>query len=334
MPWPKKSKRKAERVVRRKMQDGTVREYRYDAYQAKPKPKRSDTLSGLIDAWKDSPEWRGLAKQTRTSYTIYLRPLDRIGHLDPATIKRRDILTLRDALAAASGNAAANAFVVTASQLFAWAVGREWLEQTPILKIKALPTGHLPAWSPDQAEAALQKLREHMRRVVVLGMFTGQRRGDLGAMRWDAYDGERISVTQQKTGAELRIPVHPALKAELDTWKRGATALTILTNANGVPWKGNSLSYHMPAALARIGLPDTLNVHGLRKLAAANLADAGCSTHEIAAITGHKTLAMVELYTRSANQAKLAGSAIVCLSDLQKTYNLQSHGENKMKSIT
>jgi hypothetical protein len=40
----------------------------------------------------------------------------------------------------------------------------------------------------------------------------------------------------------------------------------------------------MGAWLPRIGLPGELNVHGLRKLAAASLADAGCSTHEIAAI--------------------------------------------------
>ena len=37
----------------------------------------------------------------------------------------------------------------------------------------------------------------------------------------------------------------------------------------------------------RAGLP-RLGIHGLRKLAATRLADAGCSTHEIAAITGHR----------------------------------------------
>jgi integrase len=40
------------------------------------------------------------------------------------------------------------------------------------------------------------------------------------------------------------------------------------------------------------------------------LAEAGCSTHEIAAITGHETLAMVELYTRGADQKRRAAAAI------------------------
>ncbi len=50
--------------------------------------------------------------------------------------------------------------------------------------------------------------------------------------------------------------------------------------------------------------------HGLRKAAASKLAEAGCSTKEIAAITGHLTLQMVELYTREAEQKKLAKRAM------------------------
>jgi hypothetical protein len=45
------------------------------------------------------------------------------------------------------------------------------------------------------------------------------------------------------------------------------------------------------------------------------LADAGCSMHEIAAITGHDSLSMVQLYTRSADQERLASAAIIRLSE-------------------
>jgi integrase len=65
----------------------------------------------------------------------------------------------------------------------------------------------------------------------------------------------------------------------------------------------------------RIGLSNDLNVHGLRKLAAAKLADAGCSRHEIAAITGHQSLSMVQLYTKTADQERLATAAILRLSE-------------------
>jgi site-specific recombinase XerC len=79
--------------------------------------------------------------------------------------------------------------------------------------------------------------------------------------------------------------------------------------------KPEDLSHALPKALVKIGLADDMNVHGLRKLAAAELADAGCSMHEIAAITGHRSLSMVQLYTRSADQERLASAAIVRLSE-------------------
>ena len=50
--------------------------------------------------------------------------------------------------------------------------------------------------------------------------------------------------------------------------------------------------------------------HGLRKAAARRLAEAGCSASEIAAITGHRTLAEVERYTRAADQERLARQAM------------------------
>ena len=40
------------------------------------------------------------------------------------------------------------------------------------------------------------------------------------------------------------------------------------------------------------------------------LADAGCTAHEIAAISGHKTLSEVERYTKATNQARLARAAM------------------------
>ena len=60
-------------------------------------------------------------------------------------------------------------------------------------------------------------------------------------------------------------------------------------------------------AIREAGLPDRCKPHGLRKTAARRLAEAGCSASEIAAITGHKTLAEVERYTRATDQARLAG---------------------------
>lgn len=52
------------------------------------------------------------------------------------------------------------------------------------------------------------------------------------------------------------------------------------------------------------------SAHGLRKAAAARLAERGATAHEIMAITGHRSLEEVERYTRAARQGKLADAAI------------------------
>ena len=50
--------------------------------------------------------------------------------------------------------------------------------------------------------------------------------------------------------------------------------------------------------------------HGLRKLAATRLANAGCSEREIMAITGHKSVAEVSRYTKARDQERLAEQAM------------------------
>jgi integrase len=114
------------------------------------------------------------------------------------------------------------------------------------------------------------------------------------------------------------IPVSVELRAELDAWRTGPIAphpeRHILTTEMGRPWRYSYLSQSLARELPAID-PDLrrLNIHGLRKLAATSLAEAGCSTHEIAAITGHATLALVQLYTANVRQEQLADAAMTRL---------------------
>lgn len=310
MPTSRKASAAADRVVRRTLADGSVKEYRYPK-GGKPKAARyaADSLDALLAAWRRSPEFLGKAKTTRAVYAVYLRELDGIGAIPIAALKRRDLLDLRDFIASQRGNGAATGFQRIASSLFAWAVDRGWMDHNPLARAKALPGGHLTAWGEGDAAAALAGLDEPYRRVAVLGMHTGQRRGDLIAMTWGQYDGATIRLRQGKTGAALVIPCHPDLRAELDRWREARDAAVILTSPHGRPWTAPHLTREMTKRLRALGLPD-ITVHGLRKLAATRLADAGCSAHEIAAITGHRTLSMVQLYTQSADQQRLAESAV------------------------
>ena len=58
------------------------------------------------------------------------------------------------------------------------------------------------------------------------------------------------------------------------------------------------------------GVPEGFSAHEPRKSAARRLAEAGASTHEIAAITGHKTLKEIERYTEAADCTRNAEAAM------------------------
>ena len=49
---------------------------------------------------------------------------------------------------------------------------------------------------------------------------------------------------------------------------------------------------------------------GLRRAAGRRLAEAGCSTKQIMAVLGHKSIAEAERYTRDADQIRLATDAM------------------------
>lgn len=306
---------KGERVERRTLADGTVKEYRYGARGA---ARSGATLATVVMAWQRSVEWNGLRKNTRDNYVIYLRPLYSLMKTVPiASLQRKHLMGIRDKVAFERGHGAAMNFCRTVSAFFAWALERDYINASPATRLaRKLKRGELPTWRDDQAQLAMRHLPEPYRRAVVLAYHTGQRRGDLCSLRWSDCEGDTIYLTQEKTDEPLRIPIVPALRAELEAWKAGRSTMTILEFL-GKPWRPAFLSKRLPDQLEAIGLPRQLGLHGLRKLTAVRLAEAGCTPHEIAAITGHRTLAMVQHYTKGVSQQTLADVATLRLGKKQ-----------------
>ena len=125
--------------------------------------------------------------------------------------------------------------------------------------------------------------------------------------RSDIADGE-IHVIQEKTGAELYIPLVPELQRALKAYP--ARGLTLIGWKNGRPISRVGLSDMMRAATKEAGLPAKCVAHGLRKAAMRRLAEDGCTEKQIAAISGHKTLTEIQRYTAAADQRRLARDAV------------------------
>ena len=106
----------------------------------------------------------------------------------------------------------------------------------------------------------------------------------------------------------MLIPEHRDLTAELAT---GAMShMSLLTKQDGSSFDSAGLGTWFGEVSEQAGLPEECVLHGLRKTAARTLAEVGGTPHEIAAITGHKSLAEVERYTKAASQKQLGEAAI------------------------
>ena len=119
--------------------------------------------------------------------------------------------------------------------------------------------------------------------------------------------------------AVLAIPVLPELAAIIDATPIGH--LTLLTTKTGKSYEANDFSQQFRAWCDAAGLPPHCVFHGLRKAALTRLADAGKSVHQIAAVSGHKTLKEVERYTRTADQRRLAREAMASSSTVAPEQN-------------
>jgi integrase len=146
------------------------------------------------------------------------------------------------------------------------------------------------------------------RLALALLLYTGQRRSDVVTMGKQHIDrNHAIHVRQIKTGAVLAIPVHSTLKAIMDATP--SDHLTFLTTQFGKPFTASGFGNWFREQCNEAGLPHC-SAHGLRKAAARRLAEAGCTEHEIASITGHVSLREIVRYTKAADQARLAVAAM------------------------
>jgi integrase len=208
---------------------------------------------------------------------------------------------------------AARNWLKTLRHFIRWCVSRKLITKDPTwgIKVKVPASDGHHTWTEDeisQFEAA-HRIGSKARLALALGLYTAQRRGDVVRMGPQHIRNGELSVRQGKTNAALVIPVLPELRQILDATPTGH--LTLLVTKTGKSYSAHDFSEQFRAWCDAAGLPQHCTFHGLRKAALTRLADAGKTVHQIAAVSGHKTLKEVERYTRAADQRRLAREALL-----------------------
>jgi integrase len=271
---------------------------------------KAGTVRALAVSYFNSPDFRSLKP---SSQAIYRGIIDRFciqyGDNRVASLKREHLVKLM--AARAEKPVAANNLrkVLRAMMKHAVEIGLRADDPTRDVRAIRVKSDGFHSWNDDEI-AQFEKRHPSgtpARLALALLLYTGQRRSDVVRMGPQHIRNGVLGVRQQKTGIELAIPVHSALAAviaETPTYH-----LTFLTNQFGRPFTAGYFGQWFREQCDMAGLRHC-SAHGLRKAAARRLAEAGCSTHEIAAITGHASLKEVARYTEAVDRRRLAQSAI------------------------
>jgi integrase len=271
---------------------------------------RPGTMMALALSYFASPAFRTLRRSTQRAYRWTIERLCRAhGDKRVTDLRRHHIVKLMAARAERPG--AANGLRMALRVMMKHAIEIGLRVDDPTRDVRAIrikSTGH-HSWTDDEIG---QFERHHpigsrARLAFALLLYTGQRRGDVIRMGAQHTRNGALYVKQEKTGIELIIPLHPTLAAIIEAVPRDH--LTFLTTRRGGPFQGSSFSRWFREKCDEAG-PPHCSAHGLRKAAARRLAEAGCTAHEIGAITGHASLAELVRYTKAADQRRLAEVAM------------------------
>ena len=291
-------------------------------------PER-ESVAWLINEYRKDHTFLRLAPRTRSDYE---KQFDRIklafkekrpGDLSARAVTRAHAKQVYHGLTHSLRQA--QYFTQVARIVFGFGKDIGVLEENPFTNLKVrTPKPRDQIWTPEEIEAftikAIEMNRASIARAVCLGANTGQREQDILAMSWNQYDGKYIQLKQKKTGVELTVPCLSWLREALNKATRKSTLMVINDNT-GAPYSGDYFRQLVRSIADASSIRKDLTFMDLRRTAVVRLAEAGCTTPEIASITGHSIedcQRIIDTYLPKTK--KLAENAILKLENKSKSW--------------
>ena len=290
-----------------------------------PNPVKASSFKALTIEYMGSPAYGRLDPKTQQWQRRSLEWVcEKAGDLPFAQMEPRHVRKLRNELQ--SVPAASRTMLKALRAMFRWAIELDKVRSNPTIGVEpiAYVVGGHPPWTIADREAfkARHPLGTPARLAYALTFYSMGRREDVARLGpkhlHRTSDGRlrlrfRYAKNEHRNPMDADLPVHPDLAEAIEAARIPPGQETFIVSALGTSFHPNGLYKWFKAQCKIAGLPQHCSIHGLRKSALAAIAEDGASTHELAAGGGHRTLAQVENYSRSANRAKLADMAIARL---------------------
>lgn len=257
------------------------------------------------------------------------------GHLPVCSVGKGQVLKLRDDLVQAKrAGATINKYFNAISKIFQM-LQNEWSLKidNPIKGIKRMPANpsRIKRINGETLEALMQAANHCapplFTKILKIALETGVRRGELMGLEWQDVDLEnrRIHLHKTKNSLPRRIPLtkdavaifksipktHPDKIFPVSLcWLRRYFEKTRASAKQS--WSGDGINPF-----------EDMKLHDCRHEALSRLSDAGLNVIELAHISGHRVLSMLQVYTHPSHEAIFA--------KLDKTnYNNQESFKNKI----
>jgi len=279
------------------------------------------SVADLITLYYQTAAFTRLSDATRQTYRgILERFRAEYGGHPVARLEDHHITAILDKKAATP--AAANNLRRMLRSIMKLAKKRKMIKVNPMTEVE--PIRYKVKGFKDWSDVEIKLFTDHYapgtreRLAFELLLCAGPRRSDVIRLGPQNVSGGRLVYRQKKTGAEIDIPLLPQLQAAIAAIPSLSGQKFFLETQFGEAFTETGFYNWFTDKARKAGIPKGRSPHGLRKACCRRLAEAGCSPHEIMSVSGHETLKEVERYTKAANRAQLANSAIAALKSAQE----------------
>lgn len=233
----------------------------------RPVQAAAGTIGSLIDEFRTTAKYKALAAATRKDYERMFGVIRVEYESFPipaieARGSRRRFLTWRDTMKETPRSADMHLGLL--ARVFAWAKDNEIILRNPLERVERLHEGNRRdiIWSDEQLQKLLNEAVPHLRNVAMIALWTMQRQTDILTMPVLAFDGERVSIKQGKTGARVRVVAAPDILPVLKDGKEG-NRQRVLVNSFGQNWTSSGFRASWRKEMARLKIKG-VTFHDLR----------------------------------------------------------------------
>ena len=338
---------KLESAYRKSLTEGQVRKLYSDALEdIHGVPLLSTPTTEYFTQWlkrKKVENSEGTWKNYRSIVNRFLKAIEGKKDEDLTFITNNDLINYRDNLAGKLIPSTTNHHLRILKSAFEDALGSKRIEsnpadRVPVIKRKDENANKRRAFTLPELKKILDvsNCPDEWRGMIITGLYTGQRLGDIARLTWNLVDlhREQIAFRTIKSERQMIIPIHPVLLGYF-------SSLTNLDNPNDPVFPHvfahdtSSLSNQFRSILVSAGLApprastgkgegrdgkrrlNDLSFHCLRHTATSLLKNAGVSEAVAMDIIGHDSKAVSANYTHIEDEAKR--KAVHALPDIYES---------------